>query len=65
MLPHIWWGVSIQNRKDGIPRIKDLCAASARVCFLPIEPLLEDLGDISLDAVSWVIAARAVQEHGK
>src|SRR5438876_6555021 len=23
-LPHIWWGVSVENRKHGLPRIDDL-----------------------------------------
>jgi protein gp37 len=54
-LPHIWWGVSVENRKHGLPRIKHLCAASARVRFLSIEPLLEELAEISLSGVSWVI----------
>src|SRR5262245_50142516 len=25
--PHIWWGVSVENRKHGLPRIDDLRAA--------------------------------------
>jgi protein gp37 len=54
-LSHIWWGVSVENRKSGLPRIKHLCAAVARVRFLSIEPLLEDLGEISLFGISWVI----------
>jgi protein gp37 len=55
MLPHIWWGVSVENRKHGLPRIKHLCAASVRVRFLSIEPLLEELGEVSLSGISWVI----------
>jgi protein gp37 len=54
-LGHIWWGVSVENRKHGLPRVADLKAAPARVRFLSIEPLLEDLGRIDLDGVSWVI----------
>lgn len=53
--PHIWWGVSVENRKHGIPRIADLQNTPAAVRFLSIEPLLEDLGEISLDGISWVI----------
>jgi protein gp37 len=52
---HIWWGVSVENKKHGLPRIADLQAATAKVKFLSIEPLLEDLGTISLDGISWVI----------
>jgi protein gp37 len=54
-LPHIWWGVSVENRRHGFPRIQHLCAAPATVRFLSIEPLLEDLGLIPLDGISWVI----------
>ena len=53
--PHIWWGVSVENRKHGLPRIDDLKAADVRVRFLSIEPLLEDLGRLSLQGISWVI----------
>ena len=53
--PHIWWGVSVENRKHGLPRIDHLRAAPARVRFLSIEPLLEDLGGINLSGIHWVI----------
>src|SRR5438552_1156476 len=46
---HIWWGVSVENRKHGLPRIEQLRAAPASVRFLSIEPLLEDIGVIDLD----------------
>lgn len=52
---HIWWGVSVENKKHGLPRIDHLRNTPARVKFLSIEPLLEDLGEINLDGVSWVI----------
>jgi protein gp37 len=53
--PHIWWGVSVENRRHGLPRIDHLRAAPARVRFLSIEPLLEDLGEIDLAGIHWVI----------
>jgi protein gp37 len=49
--PHIWWGVSVENRRVGLPRIRDLRQTNARARFLSIEPLLEDLGAIDLVAV--------------
>jgi protein gp37 len=52
---HIWWGVSVEDRKYGLPRIAHLRSAKARVRFLSIEPLLEDLGTFSLRSISWVI----------
>src|SRR5262245_28759486 len=53
--PHIWWGVSVENRRHGLPRIDHLRAAPAAVRFLSVEPLLEDLGTIDLTGISWVI----------
>lgn len=52
---HIWWGVSVENRKHGGPRIKHLQDAGVIMRFLSIEPLLEDVGDIDLAGISWVI----------
>jgi protein gp37 len=52
---NIWWGVSVEDRKYGLPRIDHLRNAPARVRFLSIEPLLEDLGEIDLSGITWVI----------
>jgi protein gp37 len=54
-LPHIWWGVSVENRRHGLPRVEHLRAAEPAMAFLSIEPLLEDLGDIDLTGIDWVI----------
>jgi|HubBroStandDraft_6_1064221.scaffolds.fasta_scaffold07986_8 protein gp37 len=53
--PHIWWGVSVENKQHGLPRIEDVQAADAAVRFLSVEPLLEDLGAIDLSDIHWVI----------
>jgi protein gp37 len=52
---HIWWGVSVENRRHGLPRIEHLQAAPVSMRFLSIEPLLEDLGPLNLQGISWVI----------
>jgi len=52
---HIWWGVSVEDKKYGLPRIKELQKANAGVRFLSVEPLLEELGTIDLDGIHWVI----------
>ena len=52
---HIWWGVSVEDKQYGIPRIEHLRATPAQVRFLSIEPLLEDLGPVDLRGVHWVI----------
>jgi protein gp37 len=54
-LPHVWWGVSVENRKHGLPRIDELRAAPAVTRFLSVEPLLEDLGPVDLTGIHWVI----------
>lgn len=52
---NVWWGVSVEDRKYGLPRIDELRAATAKVRFLSIEPLLEELGEFDLSGISWVI----------
>jgi protein gp37 len=54
-LPHIWWGVSVEDREHGLPRVEHLRQAPATVRFLSVEPLLEDLGSFDLDGIHWVI----------
>jgi len=53
--PHIWWGVSVEDRKYGVPRIEDLRNAEARVRFLSVEPLLDDTGKLDLRGIHWMI----------
>jgi protein gp37 len=53
--PHIWWGVSVENRRHGLPRIDHLRSAPARMRFLSVEPLLEDLGPLDLSGIAWLI----------
>lgn len=52
---HIWWGVSVEDKRYGVPRILDLQQSDAAVKFLSVEPLLEDLGVIDLNRIDWMI----------
>jgi protein gp37 len=54
-LDHVWWGVSVEDRKYGLPRIQALRESPAAMRFLSVEPLLEDLGEIDLRGIHWVI----------
>jgi protein gp37 len=54
-LRHVWFGVSVEDREYGLPRIESLRRTSAALRFLSIEPLLEDLGRIDLGKIDWVI----------
>jgi protein gp37 len=53
--PNVWLGVSAEDRAHGLPRIDALRDVPARVRFLSVEPLLEDLGEIELRGIHWVI----------
>lgn len=52
---HIWWGVSVENKKHGLPRVELLRKSNAAVKFLSVEPLLEQLGSFNIDGINWVI----------
>ncbi|MCG5509628.1 DUF5131 family protein [Ectothiorhodospira lacustris] len=52
---NVWLGVTAEDRKHGIPRIQQLRDVPALVRFLSVEPLLEDLGDLDLTGIHWVI----------
>ena len=52
---HIWWGVSVEDRSYGVPRIQHLQQAHVRTRFLSIEPLLEDIGQLDLAGIHWAI----------
>lgn len=52
---NVWLGVSVENRKHGLPRIEPLRMIQVLVRFLSVEPLLEDLGQINLRGIHWVI----------
>jgi len=54
-LPNIWFGVSVENREYGLPRLAALRETPAAMRFLSIEPLLENLGALNLTGVDWVI----------
>lgn len=50
-----WLGVSVEDRQYGVPRIALLRQVSAKIRFLSVEPLLENLGDLDLTEIHWVI----------
>ncbi len=65
-----WVGVSVEDKKYGKPRIAELQKIDAKTRFLSVEPLLENLGRISLKGIHWVIVggesgvkARPMEEH--
>ena len=53
--PNAWLGVTVENRKEGLPRIMELSKVKSKVRFLSIEPLLEDLGRVNFKNIHWAI----------
>ena len=68
--PNVWLGVSVEDKKYGLPRIAHLQKVKCETRFLSVEPLLEDLGGrIPLAGIAWCIVggesghkARPMQE---
>lgn len=52
---NVWLGVSVEDIKHGKPRIDTLRDIPAKIRFLSVEPLLEDLGTLDLEGIHWVI----------
>lgn len=55
---NVWLGVTVEDFRHGIPRLKELSKIPAKVRFLSCEPLLEDIastGIFNLDNIDWVI----------
>jgi protein gp37 len=54
-LQNVWWGVSVEDREHGLPRIDTLRRTPVAVRFLSVEPLLESVGRLDLSGIDWVI----------
>ncbi len=54
-LSNVWLGVSVEDKKHKF-RIDVLRETPAAVRWLSLEPLLEDLGDLDLTGIDWVVA---------
>jgi protein gp37 len=52
---NVWIGVSVENKRHGVPRIDYLRQVPAKTRFLSVEPLIEDVGDLDLSGIDWVI----------
>jgi protein gp37 len=51
---NVWMGVTVEDARN-VNRIADLVATPARVKFLSVEPLLDDVGKLPLKDIDWVI----------
>lgn len=53
-LSNVWLGTSVENKRE-LHRIDELRKCPAAVRFLSCEPLLEDVGELNLAGIHWVI----------
>ena len=51
---NVWVGTTIGAR-DRLKRLEQLRQIDARIRWVSAEPLLEDLGEFSLDGIQWVV----------
>lgn len=52
---NIWMGVSVENAKVKF-RVDDLSTTPAMTKFLSVEPLIDEVGELNLENINWVIA---------
>lgn len=60
-----WLGVTVEDREYGLPRIDYLRQIEAKVRFLSMEPLLEDVGAFDLSDIHWVIVGGESGAHAR
>jgi protein gp37 len=52
---NVWLGVTAENRQEALRRIPILQSTPAVLRFVSGEPLLDDLGDLDLKGIDWMI----------
>lgn len=62
---NVWLGVTVEDQEHGLRRADVLRAIPANVRFLSIEPLLEDLGEMDLSGIDWVIVGGESGHHAR
>lgn len=62
---NVWLGVSVEDQQYGVPRIDFLRKVAASVRFLSVEPLLEDIGELNLSEIHWVIVGGESGRHAR
>lgn len=62
---NVWLGVTVENRNHGLRRLDVLRDIPAAVRFLSVEPLIEDLGDLDLTGIDWVIVGGESGHHAR
>ena len=52
---NVWLGTTVEDVEYGLPRIDVLRKTPAKLRFLSVEPLLQNLGEVDLTGIDWVI----------
>lgn len=52
---NLWMGVTVEDKKHGLPRLNDLNRTNGKNKHICCEPLLEDLGNMDLGQISLVV----------
>jgi protein gp37 len=65
--PNVWLGTTVENRTELKRRAPVLAALPAAIRFWSVEPLLEDLGNLSvwLRDVDWVLVGGETRQDGR
>jgi protein gp37 len=63
--PHVWLGVTVEDRTHGWPRVDVLRSIPAKVRFLSCEPLLEDVSGVNLSGIHWAICGGESGHHAR
>ncbi|MGL4346994.1 MAG: DUF5131 family protein [Chitinophagaceae bacterium] len=61
---NLWIGTTVENKKAKI-RIEFLKGIKKSIKFLSCEPLLEDLGELDLKGIDWVIVGGESGHHAR
>jgi protein gp37 len=62
--PNVWFGTTVEDRKRKV-NIDHLRVVPARIRFLSIEPLLEDIGELDLTGIHLVICGGESGPHAR
>jgi len=52
---NVWLGVTCEDKKYGLPRVDILRKIPASIRFISAEPLLEEISEVDLAGIDWVI----------
>lgn len=60
--PNAWCGTTINTKYD-LYRLRDLNRVKAQVRFISFEPLMDDMGDMDLTGIQWIIIGGQTGRH--